>query len=83
MDLGNIRPGMDVVGSDGEHLGTVDHVDGNRIKLRRNDPASGGQHHWLAQDTIAEVDGNTVRLALPAGEARQAWQGEAASPSGS
>ncbi len=80
MDLGNIRPGMDVVGSDGEHLGTVDHVDHNRIKLRRNDPASGGQHHWLAQGAIAEVDGNTVRLTMPAGEARQAWQGEAASP---
>ncbi len=82
MDLGNIRPGMDVVGSDNEHLGTVDHVDHNRIKLRRNDPASGGQHHWLAQDMIASVDGNTVRLAMPAGQARQSWQGEAASSQG-
>jgi hypothetical protein len=82
MDLGNIRPGMDVIGSDSEHLGTVDHVDHNRIKLRRNDPASGGQHHWLAQDMIAAVDGNTVRLAVPAGQARQAWQGEPASPQG-
>ena len=80
MDLGNIRPGMDVVGSDSEHLGTVDHVDHNRIKLRRDDTASGGQHHWLAQEAIAEVDGNTVRLTMPAGQARQSWQGEAASP---
>ena len=79
MDLGNIRAGMDVVGSDCEHLGTVDHVDHNRIKLRRNDPASGGQHHWLAQDAVAEVDGNTVRLAMPAGQARQSWQNEAPS----
>ena len=76
MDLGNIRPRMDVVGSDGEHLGTVDHVDRNRIKLRRNDPAAEGQHHWLAQETIASVDGNTVRLTVPASQARQAWQGE-------
>ncbi len=82
MDLGNIRPGMDVVGSDSEHLGTVDHVDHNRIKLRRNDPASEGQHHWLAQDMIAAVDGNAVRLAVPASQARQSWQGEAASPQG-
>ena len=80
MDLGNIRPQMEVVGSDGEHLGTVDHLDHNRIKLRRNDPASGGQHHWLAQEAIAEVDGNTVRLAMPAGQARRSWLGEAASP---
>jgi hypothetical protein len=82
MDLGNIRPGMDVVGSDGGHVGTVDHVDHNRIKLRRNDPASGGQHHSLAQDMIASVDGNAVRLAMPASQARQSWQEEAASPKG-
>jgi hypothetical protein len=84
MDLGNIRPQMEVVGADGEHLGTVDHVDHNRIKLRRNDPAAGGQHHWLAQETIASVDGNTVRLSVPAGQARQSWQaeGSAAAPQG-
>ena len=52
----------------------------NRTKLRRNDPAAGGQHHWLAQDTIASVDGNTVRLTVPASQARQSWQGEGASP---
>jgi hypothetical protein len=77
MDLGNIRPAMDVVGSDGERLGTVDHVDRNRIKLRRDDPASRGEHHWLAQDMISEVDGDTVRLAVPASQARRSWQGEA------
>lgn len=82
MDLGNIRRQMDVVGSDGERLGTVDHVDHNRIKLRRSDPAAGGQHHWLAQDAIASVDGNTVRLAMPASQARQSWQSEAPSPDG-
>jgi hypothetical protein len=81
MDLGNIRPQMDVVGSDGERIGTVDHVDHNRIKLRRNDPAAGGEHHWLAQDSIASVEGNTVRLSVPASQARQSWQGEAASGS--
>ncbi len=83
MDLDNIRPGMEVVGSDGERLGTVDHVEHNRIKLRRNDPAAGGQHHWLAQETVSAVDGNTVRLAVSAGQARQSWQGEAAPPQGS
>ena len=82
MDLGNIRPQMEVVGSDGEHIGTVDHVAHNRTKVRGNDPASGGQHHWLAQDAIASVDGNTVRLAMPASQARQSWQGEAASAEG-
>ena len=82
MDLGNIRPQMEVVGSDGEHLGTVDHVEHNRIKLRSNDPAAGGQHHWLAQEMIAKVDGNTVRLTVPAAQARQSWEGEAGSRTG-
>ena len=82
MDLGNIRPQMEVVGADGEHLGTVHHVEHNRIKLRRNDPAAGGQHHWLAQEMIAAVEGNRVRLAVPAAQARQSWGGEAGSPMG-
>jgi hypothetical protein len=77
MDLGNIRARMEVVGADGEHLGTVDHVEQNRIKLLRNDPAAEGQHHWLPQDVIAAVEGNTVRLSVPAAAARRAWQGEA------
>ena len=47
-----------------------------------NDPAAGGQHHWLAQDAIASVDGNTVRLSVPASQARQSWQSEAPSPGG-
>jgi hypothetical protein len=83
MDLSNIRHGMEVVGADGQPLGSVDHVEHNRIKLRRNDPGAGGQHHWLPQGMIAEVDGNTVRLTMPAGQARSAWQGGAAeSPAG-
>jgi hypothetical protein len=78
MDLDNIRHGMEVVGADGQHLGSVDEVEHNRIKLRRNDPAAGGQHHWLPQSMIAEVDGNTVRLTMPAEQARRSWQGDAA-----
>lgn len=84
MDLGGIRHGMEVVGADGQHLGSVDHVEQNRIKLRRNDAAAGGQHHWVPESIIAEVDGNTVRLTMPANQATSAWLGEAAvqSPTG-
>lgn len=35
-----IRERMNVVASDGSHVGTVDHVDGDRIKLTRSDPGS-------------------------------------------
>lgn len=78
MDLSNIRPQMAVVGSDGQHVGTVDGVEHNRIKLTRRDTAAGGQHHWLPQDVIDRVEGDEVRLTLPAAEAWAAWQGEAA-----
>lgn len=81
MDLSNIRPQMEVVGADGQHLGTVDHVERNRIKLRRNDPAAGGRHHWLPQHLVALAEGNTVRLTVPAEEARRLWQDEAAAQS--
>ncbi|WP_237477294.1 DUF2382 domain-containing protein [Lichenibacterium dinghuense] len=67
-----IRDGLDVVGSDGAHVGTVDHLDGERIKLRKSDPASGGAHHWLTQDIVASVAGRVV-LAVTAAEARARW----------
>ncbi|WP_135468973.1 DUF2171 domain-containing protein [Crenalkalicoccus roseus] len=76
MDLTNIRPQMEVVGSDGGHVGTVDHVEHNRIKLTRSDREAGGRHHFLAQEMVAKVEGNTVRLACTAEEARRAWQAE-------
>ncbi len=34
---------MEVLGSDGKHVGIVDHVEGpDRIKLAKSDPKSGG-----------------------------------------
>ena len=32
-DASQIREHMEVIGADGVHVGTVDHVDGDRIKL--------------------------------------------------
>ena len=41
-----IREHMDVVGNDGDHVGTVDKLEGDRIKLtKRDDPDGSGQHH--------------------------------------
>lgn len=54
MDSSQIREHMKVVGADGRHVGTVDRVEGDRIKLTRSDPAAGGQHHYIDLD---EVDG--------------------------
>jgi hypothetical protein len=45
---------MEVVGSCGNHVGTVDKVEGDRIKLTKNDSPD-GQHHYLPVAAIQEV----------------------------
>jgi len=67
-----VREHMEVVGADGVHLGTVDAVDGERIKLTRADSGSGavdgqrGRHHYLPVGLVAAVEGNRVRLSANA-----------------
>jgi hypothetical protein len=64
-DLSQIREHMEVIGADGVHVGTVDHVDGDRIKLTKADSGEGshqGHHHYISQGLIAGVEGNQVRL---------------------
>jgi hypothetical protein len=72
MDLSNIREHMDVVGSDGQHVGTIDHVDGSMLKLTKNDPQAGGTHHWIPQDWIASVD-DSVKLNKSCSDAQEQW----------
>jgi hypothetical protein len=60
----NIREHMEVIGADGVHLGTVDRVEENRIKLIRADSGVGHEehHHFIPKGLIAEVEGDRVRL---------------------
>jgi hypothetical protein len=82
VDASAIREHMPVVGSDGEPVGTVDRVEGQRIKLTRNDPQAGGQHHFLHLDMVAAVEGGSVRLTRTGAEARDEWGVEAAGSTG-
>lgn len=62
----DIREGMEVIGADGVHVGTVDRIDEKRIKLTRKDSGEGsheGHHHYLSVGLIAGVEGDIVRLA--------------------
>jgi hypothetical protein len=69
-DLSQIREHMDVIGADGVHLGTVDKVEGRRIKLTRADSGShGDHHHYISAALIAEVEGDKVRLSANADNA--------------
>jgi hypothetical protein len=62
---GQVRPGLSVVDREGRHLGTVDRLDGERIKLTRGDSAD-GRHSYIATSEVASVEGNEVRLSCRA-----------------
>jgi len=64
-----VREHMEVIGADGVHVGTVDGVEGDRIKLTRKDSGEGshkGHHHFIPTSLIAEVEGDRVRLSANA-----------------
>ena len=61
----DIREHMEVIGADGVHIGTVDRVEGDRIKLTKKDSGEGshrGHHHFIDVSLVAEVEGDKVRL---------------------
>ena len=70
-DTSQIKEHMEVIGADGVHVGTVDHVEGDRIKLTKRDSgaqiegAEGsheGHHHFISLGLVAGVEGDKVRL---------------------
>lgn len=69
-DLTKIAQNMEVIGADGVHLGTVDEVEGNRIRLIKADSGSHeGHHHYIPGGLVAGVEGNKVRLGANGAEA--------------
>ncbi len=76
MDTSQIKDHMEVIGSDGEHVGIVDHLDGDRIKLTRHDSQADGKHHFLPLSAIASVD-EFVTLSMSAADAKSGWEVEA------
>ena len=73
-DKHGIKEHMDVIGADGVHVGTVDHVKGDRIKLTKSDSGQGshaqgshgGHHHYISIGLVAGVEGDKVRLSANA-----------------
>ncbi len=65
----DIKEHMEVIGADGVHVGTVDHVQGDRIKLTKKDSGEGsheGHHHYISRGLVADVEGDKVRLSANA-----------------
>ena len=71
----NIREHMPVVCSNGGQVGTVDHVEGEQIKLTRDES---GQHHYIPMSMVSNVD-DSVHLNIPGEQVKQQWRTEAAS----
>jgi hypothetical protein len=68
-DTSQISEHMEVIGADGVHVGTVDKVEGDRIKLTKKDSGQGsheGHHHYISTGLVAEVEGDKVRLSANA-----------------
>ncbi|MFT3965093.1 MAG: DUF2171 domain-containing protein [Sphingobium sp.] len=64
-DLSAIKEHDEVIGADGVHVGTVDHVEGDRIKLTKKDSGEGshkGHHHYIPGGLVATVHEGVVRL---------------------
>jgi hypothetical protein len=67
-----VREHMEVIGADGTHVGTVDHMDGSsRIKLTKSD-ADDGQHHLIPLDWVDHIDEH-VHLSKSADDVRSQW----------
>ncbi|WP_336978725.1 DUF2171 domain-containing protein [Altererythrobacter fulvus] len=56
-----IKEHMEVANASGQHIGTVDSVEDERIKLTRSDSGD-GQHHFLLLDDVARIDDNRIYL---------------------
>ncbi len=68
-NVNQIKEHMPVFESTGRQFGTVDNVEGNFIKLTRDNQ---GQHHWIPMDWVTQVE-DRVMINLDANQAMKQW----------
>ncbi|MBW0145615.1 DUF2171 domain-containing protein [Sphingomicrobium clamense] len=66
---------VEVVDCEGNHVGTIDKVVGDRMILTKND-SEDGHHHSLTCRHLDTVDGDKVKLNLTAEQAKDEWRDE-------
>ena len=67
----DIQEHSEVIGKDGRHVGTVDRVEGDRIKLTKADSqmaGHAGHHHYVAMSLVEDVQDNRVHLSVDSAE---------------
>ncbi len=78
-DASQIKEHAEVIGADDVHVGIVDGVEGDRIKLTKKDsgPAHGDHHHYIPLSLVAEVEaGDVVRLSATAAVVAEMFEEE-------
>lgn len=69
-DLTAIVEHMEIIGADGVHIGTVDRLEGDRIKMVKADSGSHcDHHHFISTGLVAAVEDDQVRLSANADSA--------------
>ena len=76
VDASQIQEHAEIIGADGTHVGTVDKVEGDRIKLTKNDSpqtedGQGAKHHYISLGLVADIEDGKVRLSANGAEAVQ------------
>jgi len=56
-----VKEHMEVTDINGQHLGTVDEIEDERIKLTKSD-SSDNRHHFVSLDDIDRIDDNRIYL---------------------
>ena len=79
VNASQIEEHFEVVGSDGHHVGRVDHVLGDQIELAKLDVAGGFKHHLIPVSWAERLEGNKVFLAKTAEQAKAEWREKPAS----
>ena len=69
-----IEEHFEVVGSDGHHVGRVDHVRGDEIELAKMDLSAGFKHHMIPVSWAERIEEKKVFLSIPAAEAKAQWR---------
>ena len=74
VNASQIQEHMEIKGSDGQHVGTVDRVEGNRIKLTKSDKAAGGKHQYMDLAAVKEVKDGCLVVSKTADECKRTLQ---------
>lgn len=72
VDASTIKEHLEVIGSDGEHVGRVDKVMGDQIELAKLDLAGGFKHHMIPVSWVDHVDDH-VHLNVTQEAAKARW----------